>query len=122
MESSCIAPLWPSGHNGVFFGLFSQIESHLRNFEWQEWPNYRSKSGSFLNSANVQSVGDEAKSLVKHVKSGLGAHHSPDTFHIQQELTKAGSAQLKLKIKRETETLEKFKISTERLKEKKSGA
>jgi hypothetical protein len=44
-----------------------------------------------------------------------------DLHHIQQELTKAGSAQLKLKIKRETETLEKVKISTERLKEKKAA-
>lgn len=69
----------------------------------------------------VQSVGDEAKSLVKHVECGLGAHHSPDTFHIQQELTKAGSAQLKLKMKRKTEALLKIKKKTERLRQKQSA-
>jgi len=66
----------------------------------------------------IQSVGDEAKSLVRHVKLGLGAHHSPDTFHIQQEVTKAGSAQLKLKIKRETENLEKLSKKTKKLEKK----
>ena len=66
----------------------------------------------------IQSVGDEAKSLVKHVKVGLEAHHSPDTFHIQQEVTKAGSAQLKLKIKRDTENLEKLSKKTKKLEKK----
>jgi len=66
----------------------------------------------------IQSVGDEAKSLVRHVKTGLGAHHSPDTFHIQQEVTRAGSAQLKLKIKRETEQLAKLNTKTEKLEKK----
>ena len=66
----------------------------------------------------IQSVGDEAKSLVRHVKTGLGAHHSPDTFHIQQEVTKAGSAQLKLKIKRETEKLVELNNKTVKLKNK----
>ena len=66
----------------------------------------------------VQSVGDEAKSLVRHVKLGLGAHHSPDTFHIQQEVAKAGSAQLKLKIKRETEHLDKLSKKTKKLEKK----
>jgi hypothetical protein len=66
----------------------------------------------------IQSVGDEAKSLVRHVKTGLGAHHSPDTFHIQQEITRAGSAQLKLRIKRETEKLFKLNKKTEKLEKK----
>jgi hypothetical protein len=66
----------------------------------------------------IQSVGDEAKNLVRHVKLGLGAHHSPDTFHVQQEVTKAGSAQLKLKTKRETENLEKLIKKTEKLEKK----
>ena len=66
----------------------------------------------------IQSVGDEAKNLVRHIKSGLGAHHSPDTFHIQQEVTKAGSAQLKLKIKRGTENLEKLSKKTKKLEKK----
>ena len=69
----------------------------------------------------IQSVGDEAKSLVKHVKDGLGAHHSPDTFHIQQEITKAGSAQLKLKLKRKVEVLGNIKKQTERLRGKRSA-
>ena len=60
----------------------------------------------------VQGVGDESKSLVKHVREGLCAHHSPDTFHIQQELTRGASAQLRLKVKRESVSLEHLKKET----------
>jgi hypothetical protein len=100
------------------FILLEKMTSDRKTVTWDEQMEQAMKG---LPVTIIQSVGDEAKSLVKHVKSGLGAHHSPDTFHIQQELTKAGSAQLKLKIKRETETLEKVKISTERLKDKKAA-
>ncbi|MGH9849772.1 MAG: DUF6399 domain-containing protein, partial [Blastocatellia bacterium] len=34
----------------------------------------------------IQSTGDEAKGILAHVREGLGAHHSPDLFHGQQEL------------------------------------
>lgn len=42
----------------------------------------------------IQSTSDEGKGLLSHVKSGLGAHHSPDIFHVQQELSRATSIAL----------------------------
>jgi hypothetical protein len=32
---------------------------------------------------------DEAKGLLHHVERDLGAHHSPDVFHVQHEASKA---------------------------------
>ena len=37
----------------------------------------------------VQGTSDEAKGLLRHVEKDLGAHHSPDLFHVQHEVSKA---------------------------------
>jgi hypothetical protein len=37
----------------------------------------------------VQVTSDEAKGLLAHARDGLGAHHSPDLFHVQHEVSKA---------------------------------
>ena len=37
----------------------------------------------------VQSTSDEGTGILNHVKNGLGAHHSPDVFHVQNEIVKA---------------------------------
>jgi hypothetical protein len=37
----------------------------------------------------VQGTSDEAKGLLRHVERDLGAHHSPDVFHVQHEVSKA---------------------------------
>lgn len=42
----------------------------------------------------VQSTSDEGKGLLSHVRNALEAHHSPDLFHIQQELNRATSTAL----------------------------
>jgi hypothetical protein len=43
----------------------------------------------------VQVTSDEAKGLLAHARDGLGAHHSPDLFHVQHELNKATSRALR---------------------------
>ncbi len=37
----------------------------------------------------IQSTSDEGKGLCRHVQHDLGAHHSPDLFHVQQEVVRA---------------------------------
>lgn len=37
----------------------------------------------------VQGTSDEAKGLLRHVERDLGAHHSPDVFHVQHDVSKA---------------------------------
>jgi hypothetical protein len=45
-----------------------------------------------LNCHVIQSTSDEAPGLLAYVEHHLGAHHSPDLFHVQHELSKAVSA------------------------------
>jgi hypothetical protein len=42
-----------------------------------------------LNCQVIQSTSDEAPGLLAYVEHALGAHHSPDLFHVQHELVKA---------------------------------
>ena len=48
----------------------------------------------------IQSTSDEGKGLLGHVRKGLGAHHSPDIFHVQQELSRATSIVLAAQVRR----------------------
>jgi hypothetical protein len=45
----------------------------------------------------IQSTSDEAPGLLAYVEHHLGAHHSPDVFHVQHELRKAISAPMATK-------------------------
>jgi hypothetical protein len=47
-----------------------------------------------LNCQGMQSTSDEAPGLLAYVEHHLGAHHSPDIFHVQHELVKAVSGPL----------------------------
>jgi Family of unknown function (DUF6399) len=50
-----------------------------------------------LNCKVIQSTSDEAPGLLAYVAHHLGAHHSPDLFHVQHELSKAVSAPMATK-------------------------
>ena len=50
-----------------------------------------------LNCQVIQSTSDEAPGLLAYVEHYLSAHHSPDLFHVQHELSKAVSAPMAIK-------------------------
>jgi hypothetical protein len=50
-----------------------------------------------LNCKVIQSTSDEAPGLLAYVEHHLGAHHSPDLFHVQHELSKAVAAPIAAK-------------------------
>ena len=50
-----------------------------------------------LNCRVIQSTSDEAPGLLAYVEHYLEAHHSPDLFHVQHELSKAVSAPMAIK-------------------------
>src|SRR5437588_632467 len=50
-----------------------------------------------LNCRVIQSTSDEAPGLLAYVEHYLEAHHSPDLFHVQHELSKAVSAPMATK-------------------------
>ncbi len=54
----------------------------------------------------VQCVSDEASGLLAHARDGLKAHHSPDLFHVQQELSGATALALASQTRRAEEERE----------------
>ena len=52
-----------------------------------------------LNCRVIQSTSDEAPGLLAYVEHHLGAHHSPDLFHVQHELSKAVAVPMAAKLR-----------------------
>lgn len=63
------------------------------------WNDLLAPALAQLNCRVIQSTSDEAPGLLAYVEHYLGAHHSPDLFHVQYELTKAVSAPLATKVR-----------------------
>jgi hypothetical protein len=61
------------------------------------WQALLEQALSGLNCRVIQSTSDEAPGLLAYVAQHLRAHHSPDLFHVQQELSKAVTAPLAVK-------------------------
>ena len=54
----------------------------------------------------VQGTSDMAKGIIAHVMHGLGAHHSPDLMHLQQDLHRATSLPLQSQVKQAQEDVD----------------
>lgn len=65
----------------------------------------------------IQVTSDEARALIKYTEHHLNAHHSPDLFHVQQEVSKASAAPLRAKIKKATSATEQAQATLNALKE-----
>src|SRR5919199_925008 len=61
------------------------------------WQALLAQALAGLNCRVIQSTSDEAPGLLAYVEQHLRAHHSPDLFHVQQELSKAVTAPLAVK-------------------------
>jgi hypothetical protein len=63
------------------------------------WNAFMEQALAGLNCRVIQSTSDEAPGLLAYVEHHLGAHHSPDLFHVQHELSKAVSAPMAAKLR-----------------------
>jgi hypothetical protein len=57
--------------------------------EQDTWSELMAGALAPLKGRVIQSTSDEAPGLLAYVEHHLGAHHSPDVFHVQHELSKA---------------------------------
>ena len=69
--------------------------AHARDHD--TWHALMEQALAGLNCQVIQSTSDEAPGLLAYVEHHLGAHHSPDLFHVQHELVKAVSGALATK-------------------------
>ena len=73
---------------------FILLEAYAEGRDAATWNNKFGAAISGLPVRVIQSTSDEGKGLLAHVRTGLGAHHSSDLFHCQQELSRATSVGL----------------------------
>lgn len=79
---------------------FILLEKYADSRKASEWTKVMEEATHGLPVRIVQSTSDEGKGILHHVKTDLGAHHSPDVFHVQHEVAKGTSAVLASKKKK----------------------
>jgi hypothetical protein len=73
------------------------LEQAAQGRDQDTWNRLMERALACLNCQVIQSTSDEAPGLLAYVEHHLGAHHSPDLFHVQHELVKAVCAPLATK-------------------------
>lgn len=65
----------------------------------------------------IQSTSDGGRALIKHVRESLGVHHSPDLFHVQQDISRATSLPLQRQVTQAAKNLDELKQDLEDVRE-----
>ncbi len=73
---------------------FILLEAYANDRTADTWNEQMAIALNGLPVEIVQATGDECRALAAHARDGLGVPHSPDLFHVQQDLTKATSIAL----------------------------
>jgi hypothetical protein len=78
----CLRAIEPKSNSIVL-----EQEAHARDQD--TWHALMEQALAGLHGQVIQSTSEEAPGLLAYVEHHLGAHHSPDFFHVQHELVKA---------------------------------
>ena len=73
---------------------FILVEQYADDRGARSWDAAMARGLSGLPVEVFQSTSDEASALLRHARKTLGAHHSPDLFHPQQDISRATSLPL----------------------------
>lgn len=86
---------------------FILLEKYASSRKAEEWSSSMKEAIGDMPIELIQSTSDEGRGIRHHVEQDLGAHHSPDVFHVQRETVKATSIALTAKKRQAEEALEK---------------
>ena len=78
---------------------FILLEEYSERRDGDSWSAAINQALTDLPVNVIQATSDGGTGLIKHVEQSLQAHHSPDLFHVQQDLTRATSAPINAKVK-----------------------
>ena len=84
---------------------FILLEQYADDRKAETWTKALGAATEGLPIEIVQSTSDEGRGLLRHVKKDLGVHHSPDLFHVQQELVRGTSVALASRKRRAEEAV-----------------
>jgi hypothetical protein len=85
---------------------FILVEKYAEARDAKTWNEAIRQATRGIEVEVIQSCSDEAKGILRHVREGLGAHHSPDLFHAQQELHKATGLALEAQVSQASQEVE----------------
>ena len=86
---------------------FILLEQYADDRKAKTWTKALGAATEGLPIEIIQSTSDEGRGLLRHVKKDLGVHHSPDLFHVQQELVRGTSVALASRKRRAEEAVAK---------------
>jgi hypothetical protein len=93
------------------------LEQAAQARDQDTWQAHMEQALAGLNCRVIQSTSDEAPGLLAYVAHHLGAHHSPDLFHVQHELSKAVSAPMAVKQRAAAKAVAKVEETLKRVHE-----
>lgn len=79
---------------------FIVLEKYAPDRKAETWTAALHESLVDLPVEVVQATSDEGRGICRHVEQELGAHHSPDLFHVQQAASQATSAPLAAQVRK----------------------
>jgi hypothetical protein len=75
------------------------LERYADNRKGETWTKAMKEAIGEKPIKIIQSTSDEGRGICSHIANGLGAHHAPDVFHVQYEVSKAMSGALASKVR-----------------------
>jgi hypothetical protein len=93
------------------------LEQAAQARDQDTWNALMEQALAGLNCRVIQSTRDEAPGLLASVAHHLGAHHSPDVFHVQHELSKAVSGPIATKLRAAHKVAEKAEEKRKQIQE-----
>jgi Family of unknown function (DUF6399) len=78
---------------------FIILEKPTEKRDTETWDAAMKEALEPLNCRVIQSTSDEATAIISHIEGSLKAHHSPDLFHQQQDLSRATSGPMAAKVR-----------------------
>lgn len=100
---------------------YIMVEKYASGRKAEDWTIAVNEATTGLNIEIIQSTSDEGTGIVCHVEKDLGVHHSPDLFHVQQDLVKGTSLALKGKETKAEKEVEKAKKEVKRHEDEKDA-
>ena len=91
---------------------FLLLEQYQPQRDAQTWNRSLDESLAGLPVTVYQVTSDQASALIAHAEDHLGAHHSPDLFHVQYDTVHATSAALASQMRAAKRELEKYQEKT----------
>jgi hypothetical protein len=99
-ERSCLVAIEPVSN-------YILLEKYASDRQAETWSQEMAAAVVGKPIEIVLSTSDEGRGITSHVRTGLGAHHAPDVFHVQQEVSRATSGSLAGKIRQAEKAVEK---------------